>query len=314
MLAHHVTGVVHRGEAVELAVAAAACIAVGAVARQRICATASERGAVVIGSAARQPMWWAGTVAGLAGYGLQAAALARGSLLVVQPLLMLSLLFALPLSALLAGRAVTVAQWAWAAALTVAVAAVAVLGTPQRGSSHAPLSRWVLVGTVGVVLVAGCWYGARGGRGPRRALLLGTVSGALFGVAAALTKGVMATATHHPSRLASSPEVYVLIVVAAIAIVTQQDAYSAGAVEASLPAATVAEPIVSLLLAVTVLGESLRLRGWEVALLVSALAVMVAASIALAVTSARADRPAGVRETIRPVAQGLSRSAEQYTN
>ena len=44
-------------------------------------------------------LWWAGTVASAAGYAFQAMALAHGSLLLVQPLLVSSLLFVLPLSA-----------------------------------------------------------------------------------------------------------------------------------------------------------------------------------------------------------------------
>ena len=48
----------------------------------------------------RRPLWWAGTAAAVAGgYVFQALALAKGSLLLVQPILVSGLLFALPLSA-----------------------------------------------------------------------------------------------------------------------------------------------------------------------------------------------------------------------
>ena len=70
----------------------------------------------------RRPLWWAGTAVAVAGYGFQALALVKGSLIVVQPLLVSALLFALPLSARLAGRRVTRREWLWAALLTVSLA------------------------------------------------------------------------------------------------------------------------------------------------------------------------------------------------
>ena len=47
----------------------------------------------------RRPLWWAGTGVAVLGYVFQALALIKGSLIVVQPLLVSALLFALPLSA-----------------------------------------------------------------------------------------------------------------------------------------------------------------------------------------------------------------------
>lgn len=47
----------------------------------------------------RQPLWLAGGAADLAGFALQFAALSLGALVVVQPILVLSLVFALPISA-----------------------------------------------------------------------------------------------------------------------------------------------------------------------------------------------------------------------
>ena len=58
----------------------------------------------LVSALARQPLWWAGSAADVAGYAAQAAALGLGSLLLVQPLLVTSLLFALPLGARWSGR------------------------------------------------------------------------------------------------------------------------------------------------------------------------------------------------------------------
>ncbi|WP_067841015.1 DMT family transporter [Nocardia lijiangensis] len=88
--------------AIGFALVAALCIAFSAVSRQREAARVPDAdlgrfGA--IGSLVHRPRWWLGTVVGAAGYVFQALALGRGSVLLVQSLLVSSLLFALPLAA-----------------------------------------------------------------------------------------------------------------------------------------------------------------------------------------------------------------------
>lgn len=88
--------------AAALALLAAVVLAVGSVAQQRsasLVPDASARGFRLVRALSRRPLWWLGIGGDLGGYVLQAAALAVGSLLLVQPLLVTSLLFALPLGA-----------------------------------------------------------------------------------------------------------------------------------------------------------------------------------------------------------------------
>jgi hypothetical protein len=82
---------------------------VGTVIRQRSASVISDDDVGALGpitTLVRRPEWWLGTLAGFGGYGLQAVALGLGSLLLVQPLLVLSLLFALPLGAKFSSRTV----------------------------------------------------------------------------------------------------------------------------------------------------------------------------------------------------------------
>jgi hypothetical protein len=62
----------------------------------------------------------------------------------------------------------------------------------------------------------------------------------------------------------------------------EQSAFRAGPLTASLPAVTVAEPIVGSVLGVTVLGETLRTNDIGMIALGVSVAVMVAATVALA--------------------------------
>lgn len=282
---------------VTLALGAALCIAVGTVVRQRTAAEVPAENVGVFGpiaSLVRKPAWWAGNVLAIAGYGLQAAALGLGSLLLVQPLLVLSLLFALPLGARLSNRVVSAREWLWAAALTASVAILVVVGDPKPGVERAEARHWAVICIIGIPFVLACVRAAQRSDGPRKALLLGIAAGALFGVAAVLTKGVVHLMSRGVGPLLTSVELYALIVVAVCAITVQQAAFQAGSLQASLPASTVMEPVVASALGFMVLGEYLAADRDATAVLLVALVAMVAATVALARSSARNEAPASI--------------------
>ena len=122
--------------AISAALLAAFWAAVGIVVRQRVAQAVPADQAMSAAMATatfRQPLWWAGTLAAVAGYAFQALALAHGSLLLVQPLLVSSLLFALPLSARACRQRITWAQWGWATLLTAALTGFVIVGRPHEG-------------------------------------------------------------------------------------------------------------------------------------------------------------------------------------
>jgi drug/metabolite transporter (DMT)-like permease len=230
----------------------------------------------------RDGRWWLGSGVAAVGFALQAAALGFGSVLLVQALLVTSLLFALPISARLSHRRVTSWEWTWAALLAAAVAVIVVVGNPTAGHSRASLETWTaVIAVLGPALVL-CVLGARMWSGPVSAVLLALVSGALWGVFAVLTKGVVDRLDDGLWALLRTPELYVWALVAIAGTAWQQSSFRAGALTASLPTMTVAEPVVGSVLGIVVLGETLRPgdAGWLT--LIVAVAVMVVATAALA--------------------------------
>jgi drug/metabolite transporter (DMT)-like permease len=230
----------------------------------------------------RDGQWWLGSIVSAVGFGLQAAALGLGSVLLVQALLVTSLLFALPINAWLTHRKVTRWEWTWAALLAVAVAVIVVVGNPTAGHSRASFETWTaVIAVLGPALVL-CVVGARIWSGPVSAVLLAVVSGALWGLFAVLTKGVVDRLDDGVWALLRTPELYVAALVAVAGTAWQQSSFRAGALTASLPTMTVTEPVVGSLLGIVVLGEALRPRdaGWLT--LIVAVAVMVFATAALA--------------------------------
>ncbi|RTL63485.1 MAG: hypothetical protein EKK42_28075 [Pseudonocardiaceae bacterium] len=285
--------------AVGFALLAALLFAVAWVAQQRAASAVPDeqaRGARLILRLVRSPLWWAGFVGDVGGFVAQAAALAFGSLLLVQPLIVTSLLFALPLGARFSGRVLRRSDLGWAAVLTVAPAAFVVVGDPTEGRASAPIGHWVPTGAVLVGLLVVCVVVAGRRRGTARAALLAVATAIAYGVLAAATKAVVALLEHGIGSALTGWETYLLVVAAVGGTLLQQSAFQAGDLAASIPAVTVGEPVVAAIVGVTVLDERIAAAGPGRLLIGVLVVVMAAATIALARSSARAttDTPAAV--------------------
>lgn len=274
-----------------LAVAAALMIGIGDVIQQRSAQDVTDKPVgtfALFGRLLRDRRWWAGSLVAAAGFALQAAALGLGSVVLVQALSVSSLLFALLINAKVNNRRITRCQWTWAVLLAAAVAMVVTVGNPQAGHARAPLHAWAVVAAVmGPALIL-CVIGARILSGSIRAALLGLVSGSLWGVFSALTKGVVDQLAFGIWALLRTPELYAWAVLGISATAWEQSAFRAGPLTASLPAVSVSEPVVASILGVTVLDETLNTNhvGWIV--LGVSVAVMAAATVALARSQAAA--------------------------
>ncbi|MCW1957003.1 MAG: DMT family transporter [Mycobacterium sp.] len=270
---------------VAAALAGAVFTAIGIVVRQRATMDVPDDqgvSAVMVSTLVRRPLWWAGTGSAVVGYAFQALALAYGSLTLVAPLLMSALLFALPLSARLAGRRVSRTDWGWALLLTLALAVFVSLARTKPGDYEGSAWTAVFVAAGSAVFVGGCVLLAGRMADWRRAILLGFGVGVLFGVVAVLTKIVMQFVTEGALiKLLASPVLYVLIAAAVAATLLQQSAFHAGSLQTSVPAMLVLEPMVAVMLGQVVLGEHLEVGTRSAVALGVAVAAMTAATIAL---------------------------------
>ncbi|KUI16531.1 hypothetical protein AU192_23390 [Mycobacterium lehmannii] len=276
---------VDQGLVVLLALLAAVFLAIGIVVRQRATLDVPEEhgiSTVMVTTLLRRPLWWAGTAAALAGYGFQALALIKGSLLLVQPILTSALLFALPLSARLANRRVTRREWMWAMVLTAALAVFVVLAKTRPGDYEASVPLSVLVAVVCAGAVTACVILAVRTAGWKRAVLLAVAVGLLFGVVALLTKLVMfLLANGGLGKVVTTPALYLLLVLGVLAVFLQQSAFHAGSLQTSVPTMLVLEPVVAVVLGAVVLGEHMTVGGVKAIAISAAVVAMAAATIAL---------------------------------
>jgi drug/metabolite transporter (DMT)-like permease len=241
-----------------LALSSALLYAAASVLQHRAAVAAPAEHSMRLGLLVRlagNPIWLAGLGADAGGYVAQFAALDHGSLVLVQPLLVSGMFFALPLGAWLAGARLTTTDWCGALAVCGGLAVFLLAANPAAGRPSTSWRDWVVllaisfVATVVLVVAAG----RRAGR--RRAILLAAAAGVDYGLTAALTK-----ATAHLLGLGVGPLVthwqpYVLIVAGAIGMVIAQSAFQAGSLDASLPTLTVMDPAVSIAIGAAAFGE-----------------------------------------------------------
>lgn len=255
-----------------LAVLAAALVAMGTLVRQR---SSTVRGGIT-------KRWWLGVAIAALGFVLQAVALGLGSLLLVQPLIVASVLFALPLEAHLDHRRLNFHEWKWGIILTLCIAAFVLITLPSPGKHNASAGVLTAAIVVLVVVLAGLVIGARFVSLHYRALLFGAASGVLTGVQSFLVKGVMGQLDRSVWEVFAHPELYLILVVATASVVTQQLAFAAHDLQTSFPAMTVMEPAVGMALGVVLLGERAHVTPFEGVVVVFVLGVMMFATVILA--------------------------------
>ena len=120
-----------------------------------LAATLQQKGALGMGEVslgspssfvalAKQKFWLFGTLALLVGYLFQAVALDNGRLAVVQPLLVTTIVFALPLGYFLTNQEVRRREILGAAIVVSRLAVFTVVGEAADGNDNAPASEWAV--------------------------------------------------------------------------------------------------------------------------------------------------------------------------
>jgi hypothetical protein len=114
----------------------------------------------------------------------------------------------------------------------------------------------------------------------RKAALLAISAGITWGFVAAVIKVLASHLTQGPAAVFSNWSPYVLVVTGALGLFLATNAFQAGPLAASQPGLTIADPLVAILLGITVFGEHVdsgprHLAGEAIA------AVVLAASVVL---------------------------------
>jgi drug/metabolite transporter (DMT)-like permease len=265
-----------------LALVAAVLFALGIVLQQRGAMAAPRAGSAgFLGSIFTNWIWLAGGAAQVVGWVVQAVALDRGALFLVQPIISLQVVFALPLGIVLTGQVVGRREWIGAAAVVAGLAVFLATSDPSAGRDDAPGRTWLVASLiVAAVSVTLAVLGSHRRPGAKAAFF-GTAAGVLFGFQAAVTKVFTQVVPNGLGAILHDWSTYALIVSALVGFYFAQVSLQAGVLAPAVATTNVANPTTSILLGRAVFQEvPARSPGGKVVSLV-ALALMLAGLVAV---------------------------------
>jgi drug/metabolite transporter (DMT)-like permease len=244
-----------------LALVAALLFALGIVLQQRAGMDAGPQEGSSSGlllRMARRPVWLAGIASDALGFVAQAVALSIGRLAIVQPLLVASVVFALPLGAKFTGQRIHKRDVGAAILVTIALILFLTIANPSGGRDNAPARDWLFAAAISAALVAPLVVTAMRMGPSKKAALLGTATGVLFGLSAALTKVVADELGNDVLGVFGHWELYALVAVGYISMTLNQMALSTGALAPAVATSMAFDPIASVVLGVTLFEESIH--------------------------------------------------------
>ncbi|MFK0219668.1 DMT family transporter [Streptomyces vinaceus] len=213
----------------------------------------------------RRPVWVAGILAVIAAGVGQAAALATGALVLVQPLFVLELPLALLIASLVTRQRLPAALWLAVAGVVAGLGVAMAAASPSGNRTHVPADRWIpaLVACAAVVAVLAV-AGLRRPPGRARAGCLGAATAVCYAITAALMKHSVYVLTDSGIvGFLTAWQTYAFGATGICALLLLEHAMQGGPLVASQPALTLGDASVSVALGVVLYEEHLR-SGWWV--------------------------------------------------
>ncbi len=285
-----------------LAILAALAFAFGTVLQQRgaLDTTAAEGDPHFLAEILRKPVWLLGAALQAGGWVLQAAALDRGSLIVVQSLCALSLVFALPIGVRLTDQHVGRRSIVGAVLALVGIIGFVAVGQPQGGTDQPAAAAWWTAGIVSVLAILVVTVIARRRRGPLSAALFATAAGIGFAFQAAVTKVWTEDLGGGLSGVLSTWTTYALVVSAVLGFALQQSALKTGFLAPAMAASNATTLVISVILGVSVFAETLSQGNGRLLPAIVGLALAVVGVGLLATpTDASTSAPAATADPMR---------------
>ncbi len=223
----------------------------------------------------RQPAWLIGILGVICAFLFQALALYNGPIALVQPLFVLELPFALMIAGPLLHRRMPRVGWYGVGGVVIGLATLLAAASPRGNQDQASMTQWIpaLIGCYGLIVVAVAI--ARTSHSSLvRAALLGSAAAVGNAMTAVLIKSATGTlGTQGVGAFLTTWQTYGFAITGIAAVLLLENALQAGSLAASQPALTIGDAAVSLLLGITVFGETIRTGWWLVPELIGVILV-----------------------------------------
>lgn len=205
----------------------------------------------------QQPVWLLGIACNGLGALLQLAALNKGPLVVVQPVLTLSLVVALPVGYWLTGQALGRRELVGACAVIAGIVVFLRFGQPAGGIDDPAISSWVVGGAITMTVALGFVITSRKRNAAVTAGLLGAAAGTTFALSSALAKLFTTYLGDGIASILAEWSTYALVVIAVIGLGFQQASLKVGVLPPAMATVNVANLVTSVVLGVGIFSETL---------------------------------------------------------
>lgn len=277
--------------AAALAIGAAGLYGVASVVQQRAASSIAvhEAGPFrLVSRLLRDRSWLGGKAADLGAFGLQALALAHGTLILVQALLSSGLIVALALGARLAHRRLTHREWSGSLALAAGVTLLLGVGRPGGGHLEASGRSWMLAVAITAACVLLGLAIAHRSAAHRSGTLLALATGVAFALDGALLKNAAGAVRDRGTvDLTAVVSFGGFLVAAGAGNVLIQRAFQISPLVTSLPALTATEPMVGIAFGFLLYHERLRSGALPATVEVAGAILMIVGTLLVSGSAAR---------------------------
>jgi drug/metabolite transporter (DMT)-like permease len=247
------------------------------------------------------PVWLLGTLILGLGYATQGAALDRGKLVVVQPLMVTTIVWALPLGHWLTRQLVNARQVLGACVVVVGLALFVLVGDPDAGVDQAKTRDMVIATLVIAAIAVALLLWLRTKTAPAlRAAVLGVCAGLFFALSASFAKPVIDDLHVSIGDAAGAWQTWALLGFGFVAFVIQQLSLATGQLAPAMAAVSVANPAVSVILGILLFEERLTRPGWHVLVAVAALFAALAGAVLITLANRETAMPGAAPAQTEP--------------
>lgn len=205
---------------------------------------------------AKNHMWLGGLGLQIVAAVLQGVALYWASLVLVEPLLTMDLVFLMLLLHFYFKVPAGLREWGAVVGICGGLSMLLVAANPRGGHLVFSADNWALTsGLIGAFLIISAISMRRSGSPTLRAGFGGVAAGLNFALTAGLAKLMLGQLQFGLGNVFSSWEVYAMAVSGAVSLVVAQSAFAAGPLAISQPAIEITDPLVSGLIGILLFGD-----------------------------------------------------------
>ncbi|HEX3839879.1 MAG TPA: DMT family transporter [Acidimicrobiales bacterium] len=207
----------------------------------------------------RQPMWLIGLLFLVGTFAFTATALYFGEIAVVQPVLVIELIFMLGLRRFWLHDEIAMRTWGAAAITCVGLAGFLVAAHPQEGIGLPSTSGWIKAVSVRLLIVVVLLALSRRGSPSRKAAMLGSSGAIIWSIDAGFMKAATAILSKDGwIHLLYHWPLYALVVTGILGTVLVQASLSVGPLMVSQAALLIVDPFSSILLGIELFDENVN--------------------------------------------------------